>query len=110
MTASMTPHQFAAAARTLAEVTRSLDLEAPGFRSPPRLVGVDRSLRMSVDAHRVVAVRLAGRPYVAVLADMVEGIVVANRLVSPAADRVRSALWESLAEAGHHGDVWREVA
>ena len=110
MPASMTPHQFAAAARTLADATRSLDLEAPGFRSPPRLVGVDRSLRMSVASHRVVAVRLSGRPPVAVLADMVEGVVAANRLTSPAADRVRSALWEALAENGHHGDVWSEVA
>jgi len=34
-----------------------------------------------------------------VLADMVEGVVVANGLRAPDADRARSALWESVADA-----------
>jgi len=45
----------------------------------------------------VVSVRVRDRPWPAVLADMVEGVVVANGLVAPEADRARSALWESVA-------------
>jgi len=40
-----------------------------------------------------VAVALRGRPWGAVVADMVEGIVVANHLDNGRADTVRSALW-----------------
>ena len=40
--------------------------------------------------------RLRQRPWVAVLADMVEGVVVANRLCGSAADEVRTALWHAL--------------
>jgi len=79
-----------------------MGLEAPGFRSPPRLVGVDRSVRRrrsttGAAAPAVVSVRVRDRPWPAVLADMVEGVVVANGLVAPEADRARSALWESVA-------------
>jgi hypothetical protein len=41
----------------------------------------------------MVAVRVRGRPWVAVLGDLVEGIVVANRLQGGDADRARTALW-----------------
>ncbi len=42
-----------------------------------------------------MAVRLRGRPWVAVLADMIEGVVAANRLASPRSDRLRAELWAS---------------
>ncbi|MGD9705150.1 MAG: hypothetical protein AB7Q42_09805 [Acidimicrobiia bacterium] len=87
--------QFADAARALSRAARERGLGAPTFRSPPRVVGVDRSVRRYGD-HAVVAVRLRGRPWVAVAADMVEGVIVANRLEGPAALRVRGALWSSL--------------
>jgi hypothetical protein len=86
-----------------------MGLEAPGFRSPPRLVGVDRSVRRrrstsGAAAPAVVSIRVRDRPWPAVLADMVEGVVVANDLRAPAADRARSALWESVADALIIGD------
>ena len=87
--------QFAEAARSLARSARARGLVAPTFRSPPRVVGVDRSLRRHGE-RTVVSVRLRGRPWVAVAADMVEGVIVANRLEGPAALRVRGALWSSL--------------
>jgi hypothetical protein len=31
-----------------------------------------------------------------VVSDMIEGVVVANRLVPPAADRLRTELWEAI--------------
>ena len=83
---------FAAAARTLTREARTRGLVGPSFRCPPRLVGVDRTLRRH-GGGVVVAVRLRGRPWAAVLADMIEGVVVANRLQPPHADRLRNELW-----------------
>ena len=68
----------------------------PGFRSPPRAEGVDRTLRRRGDGAVMVAVRLRGRPWSAVISDMVEGVVVANRLAGSEADAVRRALWSGL--------------
>ena len=84
---------FAQVARVLGHEARARGLHAPGFRCPPRIVGVDRSLRRSGE-HVPVAGRVKGRPLVAVVADMIEGVVVANRLVPPVADRLRRELWD----------------
>lgn len=70
---------FGAIARRLGEEARRHGLAAPAFRSPPRLVGVDRSIRRA-GGGVIVAVRLEGRPWPAVAADMVEGVVAANGL------------------------------
>ena len=43
-----------------------------------------------------MAVRVRGRPWPAVLADMIEGIVVVNDLTPPRATRVRTELWEEV--------------
>jgi hypothetical protein len=91
-----TTARFAVAARALASTARSLGLMAPGFRSPPRLVGTDRTLRTHA-GRRTVAVRVRGRPWVPVLSDMVEGVVAANQLVGPAAARAREVLWAAVA-------------
>lgn len=88
--------QFAAAARTLGQAARARDLTVPGFRSPPRLSGADRTVRRRADGGATISVRLQHRPFVAVVADMVEGIVVTNRLDGAAATRVRTALWSAL--------------
>ena len=85
--------RFAAAARSLGFAARQRGLAVPGFRSPPRLVGVDRSLRRRTDGYVTISVRLRDRPWVAVLADMVEGVVAANRLVGADADQCRTAMW-----------------
>lgn len=98
-----TTTQFAAAARLLASETQRYRLEAPGFRSPPRIIGFDRTIRRR-QAGGVVAVALRGRPFVAVLSDMIEGVVVVNRLQTPEADRVRTALWAMLSIHGHLND------
>jgi hypothetical protein len=84
--------EFAAAARTLAREARRRGLVGPSFRCPPRLVGVDRTIRRHTGAV-TVSVRLRGRPWPAVLADMIEGVVAANGLQPPHADRLRSELW-----------------
>jgi hypothetical protein len=95
---SATTVEFAAAARTLTREARRRGLVGPSYRCPPRLVGVDRSIRRRADG-AVVSIRLTGRPLGAVIADMIEGVVVANRLRPPAADRVRTELWAALESA-----------
>jgi hypothetical protein len=88
--------RFAAAARTLGLVARREGLDVPGFRSPPRLTEVDRTLRRRGDGAAVVAIRLKGRPWVAVLADMIDGVVAANRLQGADAARARTRLWSAV--------------
>jgi hypothetical protein len=83
--------RFAAAARALGQAARLRELVVPSFRSPPGLE-VHRTIRRRAGVP-TVAVRLRDRPWGAVLADMVEGIIVANGLVGARADRVRAALW-----------------
>lgn len=88
--------RFARTVQALGATARSLQLVVPGFRSPPRLVGVHRSIKRGPGG-ATVAVAVRGRPWPAVQADLIEGIVAANGLTSPAADRAREALWEAIA-------------
>jgi hypothetical protein len=94
--------RFAHAARTLGLEARRRGLVGPSFRCPPRLIGVDRTLRRRPGGG-VVSVRLRGRPWPAVLADMIEGVVVVNALPPPRATRVRTELWDALADATDDG-------
>ena len=93
MAANQSALDFANAARVLGREARRRGLVAPSYRCPPRIVGVDRSLRRLEAGRVVVAVQLKGRPWLAVLGDMIEGVVVANQLQPPRADRLRSELW-----------------
>ena len=59
----------------------------PGSSAPIGRCAEDPAARSS-------SVRLRGRPWPAVLADMIEGVVAVNELAPPAATRVRTDLWE----------------
>lgn len=87
--------RFAHAARTIADVARVRGLEVPAFRSPPALAGVQRSVRWRAGT-ATVAVQLRHRPWVAVLADMIDGVLAVNALRGAAADEVRTALWQAV--------------
>lgn len=91
--ANQTTLDFAHAARQLGREARRRGLVAPSFRCPPRIVGVDRSIRRHPKGV-VVSVQLKGRPWMAVLGDMIEGVVAANQLQPPHADRLRTELWK----------------
>lgn len=95
MMAAMEPTslRFARLARSLAEAARAQGLRAPTFRSPPRIPDVTRSI-VRRGPQVVVAVGLRDRPWPAVVADMVEGVIVANRLSGVRADHVRAGLWQ----------------
>lgn len=92
--------RFAGAVKSLGDAARRQGLTAPAFRSPPRLAGCERTIRWRPDGGATVSVRLRGRLWVQVLADMVEGVVVANGLQGPAADRARTALWGAVEGGG----------
>ena len=92
--------RFAAAVRSLGQAARQGGLVAPAFRSPPRLAAAERSIRWRADGGATVSVRLRGRPWVAVLADMIEGVVVANGLAGADADRTRTMLWTAVEGGG----------
>ena len=98
----MTSLDFGSAARSLARAARLRGLVVPVFASPPLRADLDRSIRRR-NGSPVVSVRLRRRPRGAVLADMIEGVVVANYLEGARADLVRSALWLAIdgeADAG----------
>ena len=101
---SATTVEFAAAARTLTREAPRRGLVGPSYRCPPRLVGVDRSIRRRPDG-AVVSIRLHDRPRGAVIADMIEGVVVANGLRPPAADRLRTELWVALDGTSQRADA-----
>lgn len=88
--------RFATAVQALATATRSLGLTMPGFRSPPRLAGVQRSIKRWPSG-ATVAVVVRGRPWAAVQADLVDGVVTANGLEGAAADHARAVLWLAIA-------------
>ena len=90
--------RFAAAVRAFGREARRQGLVLPGFRSPPRVPGAERTLRWRSDGSAIVSVRLRERPWSAVLGDMIEGVVVSNGLQGPAAARCRSGLWAQVDE------------
>jgi hypothetical protein len=94
--------RFAEVARRLGAATRALGLVVPGFRSPPRLSGAARTIRR-YPGGAVVSVQLRGRPFGAAVADMVEGVLVANGLEGEARVRLRTALHEAV--SGRAGTV-----
>jgi hypothetical protein len=91
--------RFARIARSLTEAARRQGVRAPTFRSPPRRVGLTRTIRRRGDGGATVAVVLRGRPWPAAVADMIEGVVAYNRLTGAKADGVRTALWAAVADA-----------
>ena len=87
---------FSWASRALAHAAVRLGMVAPSFRSPPAVPGVDRTLRWQHDGGAVVAVRLWGRTFAAIQADMIAGVLAANGVArgSVEAARLRSLLEE----------------
>ena len=83
--------RFAEAARSLGRAAHAVGLEVPAFRCPPKVPGAGRTLRR-YPGGTVVAVRLRGRAFEEALADMVEGVLVANRVPEPDATRLRPVL------------------
>jgi hypothetical protein len=92
-------NDFAGMARRLAAATRARGLAAPGFRTPPRQPGCDRTLRRYPDGTALVAVRAGGRRWDDVVDDMIAGVLAVNDLHGAPAAEVRLGLWEDLGAA-----------
>ncbi len=88
-------YRFAETVRALGRASRHLALGVPVFRSPPGLLGVQRSIRRNGE-NVVISIAVKERPWGAVLADMVEGVIVTNELSGSRADIARSALWRAI--------------
>jgi hypothetical protein len=93
------PIRFAELARRIGAAARAAGLVVPAFRTPPRRAGFARTIRR-LPGGPVVAVRLRSRPTIDVVADMVEGVVVANGLSGDAAHRLRETLVHAVGETG----------
>lgn len=87
---------FAHAARVLSLVARELGHEAPSFRSPPRIAGARRSMTKRTDGSVCISVATRNRTAAAVIADMIEGIVVASSEAPSAVGALRDALWAAI--------------
>jgi hypothetical protein len=96
--------RFADAARRLGAAAHAAGLTVPAFRCPPRIAGAARTIRR-YPGGTVVSVRLRGRPFEAALDDMVEGVLVANRVEPAEAVKVRPALEDAV-----HGEVQAQAA
>ena len=66
-------------------------------------------MRWTADGSATVAVAVKNRPYQAVIADLIEGIVVVNKLDGTSATRIRTQLWEAVVEA-HREAAWAGAA
>lgn len=89
--------RFATAARRLGAAARASGLLVPAFRSPPRLRGAPRTLRR-YPGGAVVSIRLRDRTHAQMVDDMIEGVLVANRVPADSAPRLRRAFQLALGE------------
>jgi hypothetical protein len=87
--------RFADAARRLGAAAHAAGLAVPAFRCPPRVADATRTIRR-YPGGTVVSVRLRGRPFEAALVDMVDGVLVANRIPEADTPRVRALLADAV--------------
>lgn len=106
MEAPVTAMEFARVVRLLSDETKRLGLCAPGFRSPPRLAGFNRTLRRRLAGPPMISVRLGGRTINDVIDDMIQGVLVVNDIKSPNHLEIQNLL-AAAAELGRcaHMDV-----
>jgi hypothetical protein len=92
----LSPPEFADVVRQLMVATAATGMRMPSFRSPPRHAGVERTIRWLRDDKAIVAVRRGDRKADAVVADMIQGVVAANRLSGSEAKDAARKLAECL--------------
>ncbi|MDP1793300.1 MAG: hypothetical protein Q8K63_04100 [Acidimicrobiales bacterium] len=76
----LSPPDFADTVRRLSAAAAAAGMRSPSFVSPPRIASADRTIRWLAGDRALVAVRRGKRAADAVVHDMIEGVVVANRL------------------------------
>ena len=98
---------FAGTARRLAAAARARGLATPGFRTPPRQPGHDRTIRRYPDGSALVAVRVKGRRWDDVVDDLIDGVLRMNDLHGILAAEVRLALWTDLGHTASRASAAR---
>lgn len=88
--------QFARVARALGEAASRGGLVVPAFRSPPRQTGVRRAMQRRTDGSVTVSVALRDRPWLAVQADMIDGVLAANEFTDAQRGEWRDRLFGAL--------------
>lgn len=91
--------RFTSLALLLSTWARAHSLQAPQYRSPPRMLGVSRSLRRAPGCRPVVSVRLVGRDRAEVVRDMVDGLLAVNPVPGPTSERPPVPCLSELREA-----------
>ncbi len=86
---------FAAVGRVLTDQALAQGVTAPSFRSPPRIPGVRRSVTRNRDGSITVSVIVSRRPLSAVIADMIDGVVLTSGLRADEARALYDTLWAS---------------
>lgn len=89
-------NDFAGTARRLGAAARARGLATPGFRTPPRTAGCNRTIRRYPDGSALVAVRVHGRLWDDVVDDLIAGVLAVNDLHGAPAAEVRYGLWRDL--------------
>ncbi|MDP7066510.1 MAG: hypothetical protein QF637_02690 [Acidimicrobiales bacterium] len=91
--------RFSMVAKTIGRLGAQVGFTVPGFRSPPRSGEIDRTLRKD-GSGSIVAVRIKDRQFEAVVADMIEGVVVCNGLSAERSSELRNLLWRAAMQVG----------
>ncbi|MGI9598472.1 MAG: hypothetical protein ACR2QK_20065 [Acidimicrobiales bacterium] len=91
----LTSIRFAQIARQVNQAAKDQSLRPPAFRSPPRAPGLRRSIKRRPDGSATFSVSLRGRPAVAVVADMIDGVMAANEPCSTRSAEIRDRLWSA---------------
>ena len=90
--------QFSRTIRTLGRIANQLGYVTPQFRCPPPSAQYQRSIRRNKD-DLSISIVIRGRPWLAVLADIVEGFVIANAK-SGQDSEIRNILWDTIGSNG----------
>lgn len=82
----LSPPEFADVVRQLKRAAQAAGMQCPTFSSPPKVPSALRTIRWLSDDRAMVAVRRGDRQADAVVSDMIDGVVAANRLSGSEAD------------------------
>mgnify|MGYP001187986673 FL=1 len=90
--------RFSIVAKVITQVGARCGIEVPGFKSPPRSADLDRTVRRQ-SSGSVVAVRIRDRPFEAVIADMIEGVILCNDVPIGKAGKLRNIMWSAVMQS-----------
>lgn len=87
---------FVSVVRTLGRIANQREFISPSFRCPPPSAKFQRSMRNLGEGEITISIVIRERPWLAVLADIVEGFVIANKSLERESE-LRNLLWDSIA-------------